>query len=883
MPQQRLTDRSLAPYITGDTLIHIVNTGDTSQYFGGSSYKATIDQISDYYLNNYDVYITGTTFDSNQAIVTRNDGFDVFKLSGGSNVTLTNPSTNQILIDVVTPPNTNTFVYSGNADVATSTLTFLNTTGGTFTVTNSAALFADNDINVTGGTYNPSTGCVTFTTNSGTTFDVCGFLTGFTSPLSDVLLVGNETQGSDIIMTPGDVIRNQNSSGLGTSILNLNSLFGPSGTWEIESSNGSYLANSPWIYGQPSNGTQIAYQLDDYPGEAIGIGIYNNLSDILNTGKEIVINNNKTSSASTGSSDRRAIFIGSKSSTINSGVVNSVVIGGSNIVANDSNKVYVSSLNIDNILSGTSVINLGLDSSGNVVTGTTGSVSDIYVTGGTYSDGTVTFTNTSGGTFNVSGFTQPFSGGSGNCITDLYITNLYGCSPINVNDETIFNQNVTAQTITIDTGGLIQDNSTIASIDISSGSYSQYNFGTGTSRTSIYQDSDGIQLGATNNGFFGNDSFITVAAGGMWGDNILVQNNSNGNVTNGSGVNSETAIFINSFSSTMLSGVTNSVIIGGSGIIGDTNDTVYVDNLNINTVGSGTSVINLGLDVNGNVVTGTTGGGVNFANADLTFTGNRNHNLSGNYLYIYDALGKDGVGPYLYHNSLQNYISIGHGTDDFIDIGSTGTNTGTTFYTNNISRMVINQNGDIGIGTTTPNYRLDVAGETRLSGSGQNVLTVIGSGDTQPLFTVQGSSGELFTITDSLVGSLFSVNDISGLPILEVFDDYTIHMGNYQAPSLNTTVLLNPGTGLSDVYSIPVSAYTGAFFDYTVLNSTGARAGNIMSIFSGSTVEFSETTTNDIGSTSDVTFTMSNDGSNATLQVSATTTGWEVKTIVRSI
>jgi hypothetical protein len=43
MSQQRLTDRTIAPYITGDTLIHIVNTGDTTQYAGGSSYKTTID------------------------------------------------------------------------------------------------------------------------------------------------------------------------------------------------------------------------------------------------------------------------------------------------------------------------------------------------------------------------------------------------------------------------------------------------------------------------------------------------------------------------------------------------------------------------------------------------------------------------------------------------------------------------------------------------------------------------------------------------------------------------------------------------------------------------------------------------------------------------
>jgi len=208
--------------------------------------------------------------------------------------------------------------------------------------------------------------------------------------------------------------------------------------------------------------------------------------------------------------------------------------------------------------------------------------------------------------------------------------------------------------------------------------------------------------------------------------------------------------------------------------------------------------------------------------------------------------------------------------------------TGFTYSNNN---FIISQSGGLSdlVSNISVMTGLTVNGQTTMSSNGQNILTIIGSGTTEPLFTVQGSSGELFSITDSLTGSLFAVNDISGLPILEVFDDDTIHMGSYQAPSLNTTVKLNPGTGLSTVYSVPVSAYTGAFFDYTVSNTTGARAGNIMSIFSGSTVDFTETSTNDIGSTTDIIFTMSSDGSNASLQVSATTTGWEVKTIVRSI
>jgi hypothetical protein len=183
---------------------------------------------------------------------------------------------------------------------------------------------------------------------------------------------------------------------------------------------------------------------------------------------------------------------------------------------------------------------------------------------------------------------------------------------------------------------------------------------------------------------------------------------------------------------------------------------------------------------------------------------------------------------------------------------------------------------------------LGVIGTTTLSGSlptiSGSILKVIGSGSTQPIFTVQGSQGELFSVTDLLSGSLFSVNDISGLPILEVFSDNTTLIGAYQAPALITTaknVLSNSGS--FTVYSLPTASYDGAFFDYTARSGSNARAGQIMAIWSGSSVNYTETTTTDFGTTSGLSLNVSISGSNMVLTGSASTTAWTIKTIIRSI
>ena len=170
------------------------------------------------------------------------------------------------------------------------------------------------------------------------------------------------------------------------------------------------------------------------------------------------------------------------------------------------------------------------------------------------------------------------------------------------------------------------------------------------------------------------------------------------------------------------------------------------------------------------------------------------------------------------------------------------------------------------------------------SSSTTDALIVTGSGSTSPLFSVRGSNGTLFSVTDNLIGSLFTVTNSSSQPILQVNDNNTILMGNYLAPSLNLTVTKSVSSGLTDIYAIPTSAYTAAFFDYSVNDGSNLRSGTVRSIWDGSTISWDDDTFSGIGSSSSlITFNMIITGGTAVLQSSGATSGWVVKTIIRSI
>jgi hypothetical protein len=201
------------------------------------------------------------------------------------------------------------------------------------------------------------------------------------------------------------------------------------------------------------------------------------------------------------------------------------------------------------------------------------------------------------------------------------------------------------------------------------------------------------------------------------------------------------------------------------------------------------------------------------------------------------------------------------------------TGTGSSYASGNtrVERMRIDSIGYVGIGVTGPSAKLHVLG-----------------GTSSPVFKVDGTSGELFTINDSLTGSLFSVNDISGLPILEVFDDNSVIIGDYQAPSLYTTKkVITSSNGVNNIYSFATASWSSAYVDYNISNGGNYRAGTLVAVFGPAGVEFTEISTLDIGNTTtgaySLTFSFVLSGTYSILRSTTSITNWNIKTIIRSL
>jgi hypothetical protein len=160
----------------------------------------------------------------------------------------------------------------------------------------------------------------------------------------------------------------------------------------------------------------------------------------------------------------------------------------------------------------------------------------------------------------------------------------------------------------------------------------------------------------------------------------------------------------------------------------------------------------------------------------------------------------------------------------------------------------------IGVNNISPNVALDVSGSTRLNGNTQ----ITGS-----LIVTQGITGSLLGTASWATNALTASYANSGFRI----NNSEFH---------NTSSLTTSGT--TTISQLATGSYISAFYNYSIISASNARAGQIMSIWSGSTATYTEVTTTDIGNTSPASFAVNVVGSNVQLNFTAPGT-WTVRTI----
>jgi hypothetical protein len=265
--------------------------------------------------------------------------------------------------------------------------------------------------------------------------------------------------------------------------------------------------------------------------------------------------------------------------------------------------------------------------------------SNTFVTGGTLSGDTLILERNDGGIVGVDLIDLRFSGGSGNCITNFYVTNVHGCSPITIHDTLILLSGLTINTP-------LEDNNQSQIIVRDSG--------TGEIK---YRDVQSIISAATSQ-----DIYVT----GLTYSNNLLTISRNDNVTLTTSINSFTGL----------------TITGDLSITGDT----LFNNVTANTI-SATTYYNLPTDVF------VTGGTYNSLSGETTFTNNTGgtFNING-YFKPSDDIFTTGltfnIGNYnlvLAKNDGTSYVAnLGILSSDVTITGGTyNINTGVVNFTNN--------------------------------------------------------------------------------------------------------------------------------------------------------------------------------------------------------
>lgn len=180
--------------------------------------------------------------------------------------------------------------------------------------------------------------------------------------------------------------------------------------------------------------------------------------------------------------------------------------------------------------------------------------------------------------------------------------------------------------------------------------------------------------------------------------------------------------------------------------------------------------------------------------------------------------------------------------------------------------------GGKGTGTGTPGDVIISTASTTTSGSTLQSLT--------ERVRVAATNGNVTVVSLAGSGNRMVIASSTGVLSTQAIPSAT---GLQTAVDTDKTSSGTLSVGTTAVKTVSASTYSGVFFDYVVKNTTNVRVGSVVAITNGTDIEFYETLSNDIGTTTEISFSVDLNGGNIRLLATTTGTGWSVIVSTRGI
>jgi len=177
------------------------------------------------------------------------------------------------------------------------------------------------------------------------------------------------------------------------------------------------------------------------------------------------------------------------------------------------------------------------------------------------------------------------------------------------------------------------------------------------------------------------------------------------------------------------------------------------------------------------------------------------------------------------------------------------------------------------LGTLYPAYEIYNSSDAVIIPSGIQAKTI--------------NTSEIYFATPTTGTAIANFSGINGMSDTAATASFALSSSNFVISNTlrlggtltDDATVLSSVVGSNNLFTQATGSYTSAFFKYTAASGSNARSGEVMAVWNGASVQFTDNSTVDIGSTSAVTSSVSLVSGDVQFNIQTNTSGWRIKSL----